>query len=87
MFIMQEDLKQNPIVHRCKTLPSLTDVVFGSTTEAKRWLIEKRGTTGRGKTKERRTVLSVTDQVDCLVDMATDPNILGRQYEGLATWV
>lgn len=32
-------------------------------------------------------VLSITDQVTCLIDMATDPNILGRQYQGLATWV
>ncbi len=30
---------------------------------------------------------SVKEQVDCLVDQATDPNILGRTYGGWAPWV
>jgi hypothetical protein len=25
-------------------------------------------------------------QVECLVDLAVDPNMLGRQWMGLATW-
>lgn len=30
---------------------------------------------------------SVKEQVDCLVDQATDPNILGRTYGGWAPWI
>jgi hypothetical protein len=30
---------------------------------------------------------SVEDQVACLIEMAREPNILGRQYFGLTTWV
>lgn len=26
-------------------------------------------------------------KVECLIDLATDPDVLGRQYIGLATWV
>ena len=26
-------------------------------------------------------------QVECLIDLATDPDVLGRQWIGLATWV
>jgi len=29
----------------------------------------------------------LTIQVDCLVDQATDPNILGRTYAGWAAWI
>lgn len=30
---------------------------------------------------------SVEEQVDCLIDHATDPNILGRTYGGWEAWV
>jgi DNA-dependent protein kinase catalytic subunit len=30
---------------------------------------------------------SVKQQVDCLVDQATDPNVLGRTYGGWAAWI
>jgi DNA-dependent protein kinase catalytic subunit len=30
---------------------------------------------------------SVKEQVDCLVDQATDPNVLGRTYGGWAAWI
>ena len=32
-------------------------------------------------------VLTVEEQVDCLVDMATDANILGRIYIGWNPWI
>lgn len=32
-------------------------------------------------------VLTVEEQVDCLVDMATDANILGRIYIGWCPWI
>lgn len=31
--------------------------------------------------------LSVEEQVDCLLDQATDPNLLGRVYVGWEPWV
>lgn len=39
----------------------------------------------RARTGER--CASVKEQVDCLVDQATDPNILGRTYGGWAPWI
>lgn len=33
------------------------------------------------------TELSVEEQVDCLIDQATDPNILGRTYAGWEPWM
>ena len=37
--------------------------------------------------KLQGSTLGVADQVACLVDIATDPNVLGRQWIGLATWI
>lgn len=37
--------------------------------------------------KLRATGLSVEQQVEALVDHATDPNILGRTYAGWEPWV
>lgn len=31
--------------------------------------------------------LSVEEQVDCLIDQATDPNILGRTFTGWEPWM
>ncbi len=44
---------------------------------------------GRGSVRAglRAGVLSVEDQVDCLIDLATDPNVLARQWVGLTTWL
>jgi DNA-dependent protein kinase catalytic subunit len=39
------------------------------------------------RTEHRGTCATVADQVACLVDLATDPNILGRMYGGWAAWV
>ena len=30
---------------------------------------------------------TVRDQIECLIDQATDDNILGRCWQGLATWM
>lgn len=35
----------------------------------------------------RETELSVEEQVDCLIDQATDPNILGRTFAGWEPWM
>jgi DNA-dependent protein kinase catalytic subunit len=39
----------------------------------------------RANVKEKCS--STKEQVDCLVDQATDPNILGRTYTGWAPWI
>ena len=31
--------------------------------------------------------LDVEDQVDCLIEQATDPNVLGRMWQGWAPWL
>lgn len=33
------------------------------------------------------TDLSADDQVNCLIDLATDPSILGISFEGLTPWI
>jgi len=39
------------------------------------------------RTQFRGTCPSTAEQVACLVDLATDPNILGRMYAGWAAWI
>ena len=39
------------------------------------------------KTLLRGRVHHAEPQVDCLIDLATDPDVLGRQWIGLTTWV
>ena len=39
----------------------------------------------RARVKERCS--DVEEQVDCLIDHATDPNILGRTYVGWEPWM
>lgn len=39
----------------------------------------------RARHKEKD--LSVEEQVECLIDQATDPNILGRVWVGWEPWI
>ena len=39
------------------------------------------------RAREQDSGLSVEVQVACLIDQATDPNILGRTYQGWEPWV
>jgi FATC domain len=39
---------------------------------------------GRG---DATVQLSVAAQVDCLIDLATDPNVMGRAFYGLSLWI
>ena len=52
---------------------------------------EEWGSAGAKRAKQARSCHSqcpsVDAQVDCLIDLATDPNVLARQWVGLATWV
>jgi len=38
-------------------------------------------------TNPEKHFLTVEEQVDCLVDMATDDNILGRTWVGWSPWI
>ena len=39
------------------------------------------------RAREPASGLSVETQVACLIDHATDPNILGRTYHGWESWM
>lgn len=39
------------------------------------------------RARELEKGLSVEKQVACLIDQATDPNVLGRTYEGWEPWM
>lgn len=41
-----------------------------------------RGDESRIRRKMKQANLPIADQVDCLIDMANDPNILGRSWTG-----
>lgn len=54
-------------------LPGLKDIVLGPTGSLRRTL--------------PADGLTVEQQVDCLVEQATDGNILGRMWAGFAPWL
>lgn len=61
---------------------------FEKDTLFKDMLVVVRGTEEhniRARLGERE--LSVEEQVDCLIDQATDPSILGRTYVGWEAWM
>jgi len=62
----------HPDVKKPLSMSDLTDIVLGGRDSLRRQLPE------RG--------LTVGQQVDVLVEQATDPNILGRTYLGWAPW-
>ena len=37
--------------------------------------------------REKRRYLEVTEQVDCLIEQARDPNLLGRTWVGWSPYV
>jgi len=78
MEIFNYDLDKNASLRSKDCVDVLKEIVTGEKSGAVRAAIKKRS---------GRSDLSVADQVDCLVDMATDSNILFRQWGGLTTWV
>ena len=69
------DLQMNAFVQREKSLSALETIVTGSA--------------GASATPQHdaRAVLSVGEQVDRLIRLATDPDVLVRQWGGLQTWL
>jgi len=94
--VLLDDLKQNPTVTALKSLPALEAMLRGQ--DASSGSSSRGSSTGGGgrsvKAPARATnarlqeaTQSAADQVACLVDMAVDPNLLGRQWIGLASWM
>jgi hypothetical protein len=46
-----------------------------------------RGVNARADPANANVCASAAAQVECLVDLATDPNVLGRQWIGLSAWM
>jgi DNA-dependent protein kinase catalytic subunit len=80
--VLLDDLRQNPSVAANKSLPALERILRGEAGGGGR-LAPARARLPR----LQEATLSAADQVECLVDLAADPNVLGRQWVGLATWM
>mmetsp|Transcript_107741 Transcript_107741/g.313601 ORF Transcript_107741/g.313601 Transcript_107741/m.313601 type:complete len:357 (+) Transcript_107741:1539-2609(+) len=82
MSIIIDDLSQNKYVKKNKSLSAYSKVVKGEAASAP--IPAPLRVTNRALQEEE---LSVEDQVAVLLDIACDPNVLGRQYQGLTTWI
>jgi len=98
--VLLDDLKQNPTVNALKSLPALEAILKGQAASSGGSGATSASSGGggggskSGKAPARATnarlqdaTQSAADQVACLVDMAADPNLLGRQWIGLASWM
>ncbi|KAJ1412143.1 kinase-like domain-containing protein [Ochromonadaceae sp. CCMP2298] len=75
-LLLLDDLGQNGTVRKQKTLPALERIVWGAG--------RGQGAQGRG---QGRVPVSVGQQADQLLSLATCPDVLVRQWEGLQTWL
>jgi len=74
-YITWQELKESVHYNRIsKCSKNLQQIVFGD-----------QSFNIRAQVKERCN--TTQEQVDCLIDQATDPNILGRTWFGWAPWV
>jgi DNA-dependent protein kinase catalytic subunit len=80
MEIMLDDLGQNPNVNREGSFTALERIVRGK--EAVKNPPDRQHTAAL-----QEEYLAVVDQVACLIDIATDQNVLARQWVGLCTWI
>ena len=78
--LVMKDLQLNPNVKRQQSLKALTGILSSSvgTTSAKQAIISKDLDTN---------IIDVGEQVDCLMQLASHPNVLVRQWEGLMAWL
>lgn len=79
--LMLEDLEKNVTVRKEKSFEALSQIVRGACAPP--------STEGRGDgwLRELKENLDVGEQVDALIRLATDPNVLMRQWVGLAAWI
>lgn len=78
LFFYREELKAAK--KDDKALREYVDVVNGVPENIRRILLNTSKDPGS-------YYLTVEEQIDCLVDQATDANILGRTYHGWQPWV
>merc|ERR1712113_670472 len=73
--VLKEELGDNPhkwVQDQLKSQDGIETIIAGREDEA------------RAEIYQRSGMLSPLEQADCLVRQATDPNVLGRAYEGWA---
>ena len=76
--VLLQDLQANPAVRKEKSLSSLESIVRASACC---------GSTDREDVRMQLQALPVGAQVDQLLNIATDPDVLVRQWAGLQTWL
>lgn len=74
--VVGDELADNYTVGRLRSLDALRRCVNGADGRRRAQLDVRDGTCG-----------SVQAQVECLMDLATDPALLSKHYAGLATWI
>ena len=82
--VLLQDLGVNPWVAKEKSLPALSTIVCSSANSNVGGSVSNSIVSG-GSVESG--VLSVGEQVDKLINLATDPDILVRQWGGLQTWL
>lgn len=100
--ILLDDLQQNKFVGSNDSARALSDILRGQCVLSSGDESDAPGRGGnKAKAPQARPyrpercnrkelqepVLEVADQVTCLIDIATDPNVIGRQWQGLALWL
>ncbi|RYG70459.1 hypothetical protein EON64_00075 [archaeon] len=85
LALLQEDLSNNVMVTRMKSYDGLCRILG----DVRRLLGAEAGGTNAGRTGKMKAAveLTVEEQVDALMAMATDPNVLVRQWVGLQAWL
>lgn len=78
--LLIEDLKQNAFAKKLNTTDAIIKIIEESLDPS---LLEIRNKAG----KFNRKPIDVSEQVDNLLDLATAPNILARQWAGLQSWI
>ena len=81
--VLMQDLGVNPWVAKEKSLSALSTIVCSSANSSAGGNVSNSIVSGSGESG----VLSVGEQVDKLINLATDPDILVRQWGGLQTWL
>ena len=87
--VLHRDLEKNlHVIKKFNSLGKIMGVVKGEADRPRaRLRRRKKGRKGDRDGKEEMERLTVAEQVEVLVDLATDPNVLMRQYVGLATYI
>jgi DNA-dependent protein kinase catalytic subunit len=85
--IMGEDLGLNPSVRREKSLSALVGIIKRACAGAIGERSAPSPSEGRSPSDKGDVILTVDEQVDSLMALATNPDVAIRQWIGLATWI